>query len=131
MRIEANTVHTARLSYDGAGRYDCTRRGRSPFGPSPTLLGAYLKLRKRSVHYAFLAWENYRPRYVEEMRALWTSNRAAWVDLVQRAREGVVLCCFCENATHCHRRLLAPLVIAAGARLGVTLVQGEELGDGR
>ncbi len=57
-----------------------------------------------------LAWEDYVPRYLEEMR-----SEPAISDikrLAELARSGTItLMCICEDETRCHRSVLRDLVI--------------------
>lgn len=50
------------------------------------------------------AWEAYRPAFLAEMRLSYRRRRKAWDELL--ARSMVVLLCFCEDESHCHRTLL-------------------------
>lgn len=79
----------------------------APFAPSWAILGAA----KRGE----LAWREYAPRYVAEMRLSYRANRAAWDALV--ARERVVLTCYCVAPAECHRTLLAEILGKLGAEL--------------
>lgn len=81
---------------------------RRRLGPSRELHADYFGKRGRTI-----AWDEYRSRYEEEMRA--AHSRAAIEDLAARHARGetVTLLCFCENDARCHRSLLARLVAAA------------------
>lgn len=76
----------------------------------------------RALHAAFygkdgapLGWEDYRARYLEEMK----EQGARIADLAARVRRGetVTLLCSraCEDETHCHRSLLRHLIERAVA----------------
>lgn len=142
-------VHTARLpnpraripGYRGPDAFNITRRGggaaADPFAPSDPLLDAGLackRLAKKKsgpggateeerLEFAF-AW--YRELYIEEMRASYRRNPAAWRELLGRGR--LVLQCYCGTAHRCHRRVLAELLVAVGQRHRVEVVDGGELG---
>jgi uncharacterized protein YeaO (DUF488 family) len=130
------TVHTARVSYDGADRLDVTRKSAGPdgivFAPSWAILGPALKAREvaewllkaslwereAAARIEREAWEAYVPAYLAEMRESWRANRHAWHALL--ARESVTLVCYCTDPERCHRTLLAGIL----AKLGAT-VAGE------
>ena len=64
------------------------------------------------------AWARYVPLYVAEMRVSYRANVEAWKELL--ARREVTLCCYCaawpgSAELHCHRRLLAALLVKCGA----------------
>lgn len=63
------------------------------------------------------AWERYVPAYTAEMRASYRVNVEAWKELL--ARREVTLCCYCAappgGELHCHRRVLASLLVKCGA----------------
>jgi uncharacterized protein YeaO (DUF488 family) len=82
-------------------------------GPSRALLDDFHG--KRS---AAISWEDYVPRYLEEMRGaaqLWRIR-----DLVGRLARGETVTLLCSSActdpARCHRTLLANLIAAAAAR---------------
>jgi uncharacterized protein YeaO (DUF488 family) len=59
-----------------------------------------------------LAWENYVPRYLEEMRS--DEARAMIQHLAELARsQTITLMCICPEENRCHRSLLRKLVIEA------------------
>lgn len=100
-------VHTARVTYSGRDRLDVTRKsaltvGRS-FAPSWAILAPALAARKAGDE--ALAWANYVTAFVAEMRASYREHRADW-DWLLSCNE-VTLVCYCTNAEHCHRTLLA------------------------
>lgn len=61
------------------------------------------------------AWSTYQRTYLDEMRRSYVAHRAQWAALLARTR--VVLCCYCVDAEHCHRTLLARDILP---RLGAT-----------
>jgi hypothetical protein len=69
------------------------------------------------------AW--YAPRYRGEMLRSWKTKRAAWDALL--ARNVVVLCCYEGGRDHCHRGLLAPMLVKAGVHVGRRVVDGGEV----
>lgn len=122
-------VHTARMSYCGPDRFDITRKsgcveGRI-FAPTWATLGPALRSRKavddlRAAGYNHnagqieaAAWDRYVPLYTAEMRVSYQRRRVAWNGLL--ARERVVLVCYCTDPNHCHRRLLAGILVKLGA----------------
>jgi uncharacterized protein YeaO (DUF488 family) len=82
-------------------------------GPSRALLDDFHGKRG-----AAITWDDYVPRYLDEMRGaaqLWRIR-----DLARRVGEGATVTLLCSSActdpAHCHRTLLARLVTAAAAR---------------
>ena len=136
-------IYTARIDYTGPARIDVTRRGGSPFGPNWATLAPVLKIRAeraalekmRAVTLAEVdaksarrieletqfdaAWQDYSEKYLDEMRLVWRTNRAAWQALSHEARKQshLVLVCYCTDSTRCHRTVLASLLVRAFARL--------------
>jgi hypothetical protein len=122
-------VYTARVGSRDPDALDITRKGASaarrsgqhfdgePFAPSWAILRPALAARREGddmrraldvTGETFIerrAWERYVPAFVEEMRASYRAHRPAWAALL--ARERVVLCCYCADPQHCHRRILA------------------------
>lgn len=112
-------VHTARMGIRDPDYLDITRAGAdkrpephrgigSFFAPSRYLLNHYLWLKGKSTgdgELSDLEWLDYRKRYIAEMRASYGSFRAHWVTLLSWNR--VVLVCFCQDPTRCHRTVLA------------------------
>lgn len=119
-------VWTAPFRYQGVNRCDITRKSAPPellpFAPSWAILRPALEARRqaakvggaegRSIMGA--AWTDYVGAYIAEMRASYRRDRAAWDALLQR--ECVVLVCYCPDPDHCHRRLLARVILP---KLGV------------
>lgn len=111
-------VYTARVTYDGPGRLDITRKSAGPdglpFAPSWDILGPMLRARKRENGPAgVLLWPEYVEDYTAEMRASYRQHRAAWDALLARAE--VTLVCYCNDPAHCHRTLLAGILAKLGA----------------
>ncbi len=122
------TVQTARISYDGPDRLDVTaksapREGK-PFAPTWKLVTWGLKMRdeanKKRAHgdpradgFWEWVWKIYAQRYREQMRVSYAHRRRAWDELLERER--VVLVCYCADAEHCHRRVLAAILVKLGA----------------
>lgn len=108
-------VFTAQLSYRGEDRLDITRKSGgtsgSPFAPSWQILGPALTA--RAAHRLPEHWPTYREAYLQEMRGSYRSDSSPWHALL--ARVSVTLCCYCADARHCHRRLLAEILVRLGA----------------
>mgnify|MGYP003546144974 CR=1 FL=1 len=110
------SVFTARISYSGADKFDCTRKSGTEglfLAPSWLILGPALRL-MRAGHTGY-AWATYVPEYLDEMRRSYVDNRPQWTALLARSR--VVLCCYCTDPEHCHRALLRARILPA---LGAT-----------
>jgi len=120
-------VWTARISSTDIDRFDITRKTAwlaqkakkpapgDPFAPSWLLL--------KSGQSGAMSWEQYAAAYLTQMRLSYRVYRSAWDALLARKR--VVLCCFCSNSGHCHRRLLAEALMKLGADY-----KGERPSDG-
>lgn len=119
-------VHTARLPHHGCPGYtgrdaiDVTRGSGGAYGgafaPSRELLDEAQAMKRRAKKdeaKLVEAWGWYAPRYVEEMRQSYRTNRLQWAQLLARAE--VTLCCYCGTWSRCHRRLLAELLVKCGA----------------
>jgi len=112
------SVYTSRVTYAGADRLDVTRKGAGPeglpFAPSWAILGPVITMRRL---YGVVGVDQVWPKYVEdytaEMRVSYRDHRPAWDAVL--ARSSVTLVCFCVDPTHCHRTVLAGLLIACGA----------------
>lgn len=128
-------VYSARISYRGEDRLDVTRKSGQEglfLAPSWKILRPAIAARKRAAALAMedaivpalaerkVAWDRYVPAYLEEMRASYRRELAAWNALL--ARERVVLVCYCVDAEHCHRYLLRTQILP---KLGA--VDGGEL----
>jgi hypothetical protein len=140
-------VYTARVSTRDPDRFDVTRKSGGVhgtiFAPSWGILrpaldrmrnakwhasmvtaeyeGCLDEARERAEHAAeakrieTLAWDRYAPAYESEMRASYRMYRAEWEALLERKR--VVLVCYCTDANHCHRTLLARILWKLGAHV--------------
>ena len=111
-------AHTARVAYAGPDRLDITAKSADPagraFAPSWAILGPALELRRTGGPVAMAyAWPEYAAAYTSEMRASYKRDRAAWDALL--ALDRVVLVCYCTDAAHCHRRVLAEILARLGA----------------
>jgi hypothetical protein len=102
-------VWTARISSRDPDRLDVTRKSGGPIGscfaPSAGLLAAGKSSR--------VTWDEYRDRYLAEMRERYRARRDAWESVRNRPR--VVLCCYCVDPDACHRSLLAGYFCKLGA----------------
>ena len=124
-------VWTARVSWRGEGRLDITRKSAGPaglpFAPSWAILRPALDARSRAFtirnssggnlpladRIEAEAWARYVPAYTAEMRASYRAHYEAWRELLA-ARERTLVC-YCTDAAHCHRRLLALMLVKCGA----------------
>lgn len=109
-------VYTARMGYRGEDGLPVTRKVVThpdglPFAPSLPLLDEFLAHRRAGRGEAM--WPEYERRYTAEMRASYCKSRGAWDALL--AREEVTLLCFCHDPSHCHRGILARLLVRCGA----------------
>jgi hypothetical protein len=111
-------IWTARVNYRGPDRLDITRKSAGPsglpFAPSWAILGPALARRRAGdVEAIANAWPQYAADYTAEMRRSYVEQRAAWDQLL--ARSEVTLVCYCTDPAHCHRTVLAGLLVKAGA----------------
>ncbi len=127
-------IATANINtYGRADRFDITRGTGTGdgllFAPSHEILAPAIAARKQAEKHLRAgnerqamvvenaAWRTYEPLYVEEMRASARAHRDVWDRLL--ARERVTLVCFCDltkwPAGHCHRVVLAGLLVKFGA----------------
>jgi hypothetical protein len=118
-------VWTATLRYGGPGRLDVTRKGSHPLGiafaPSVDILHPILSLRSRCeglkaslpreqlVALWHEIWSLYAGAYRAEMRVSYGSKTTgvAWAHVL--GWKEVTFCCFCPNASFCHRTVLAQI----------------------
>ncbi len=70
-------------------------------------------MRRRAGLDELTTWPQYVLDYTAEMRISYRNRRAAWDALL--ARDEVTLCCYCPDAVHCHRTLLADILRQLGA----------------
>ncbi len=137
------TVYTSRIDYSGPDRIDITRKSGCRvgkcFAPSWKILKPALDDMKRAgkmradasllpsprvravvvsgandLHDA--AWRRYVDAFTSEMRVSYRENRGTWDDVL--SRDEVTLCCYCTDAAHCHRRLVADMLVKLGATYG-------------
>ncbi len=129
-------VWTARISYRGADRLDITRAGADtakrkgarfdglPWAPSWRILRPALDARslawtmraadpEGAERVERHAWEVYEEAFRAEMRVSFLAHHEAWAELLA-ARERTLVC-YCTDAAHCHRRLLASMLAKCGA----------------
>lgn len=111
-------VYTARISYAGADRLDVTRKSAGPeglpFAPSWRILRPVIEARRNGSSWVWL-WPRYVDDYTAEMRTSYRDQRPAWDALLGRAE--VTLLCYCTDAEHCHRTLLAGMLGRLGAEM--------------
>ena len=107
--------HTARIGFSGAGGLDISRKSGGPLGlcfaPSWDLLKPYLDKRKAGA-LTDQDWQEYRRRFLEEMRQSYQHHRRAWQELL--GQRHAVLCCYCDRYP-CHRFLVAWCLLQMGA----------------
>jgi len=110
------SVYTARVDYAGPDRLDVTRKSAGPeglpFAPSWAILGPILNARRGGPSYVW-PWPGYVRDYTAEMRRSFREHSAAWSALL--ARDEVTLVCYCSDAVHCHRAVLAEILVKLGA----------------
>lgn len=106
-------VHTARITYSDPDWLDVTRKsGDLAFAPSWRILRPMLDAKRIGSSWVML-WPQYVEDYTREMRVSYRENRAAWDALL--ARDEVTLVCYCVDAAHCHRTVLAGILGRLGA----------------
>lgn len=55
------------------------------------------------------AWSKYAKLFVDEMRTSYRENKDLWLSLLKKDR--VVLCCYCNDHTMCHRTIVAKEIL--------------------
>jgi len=121
----AVTVWTARISTKDPDAFDVTRKsGSHVFAPSWKILGPMLDRRRVGRTTTNEEWREYARNYFEEMRTSLRANPDAWKAL--RARERVVLTCYCVNPARCHRTLLGKFLEKLGATFAGELTEYNE-----
>jgi hypothetical protein len=103
-------IYTARVTYGGKDRVDITAKGGSFFAPSWPLLNRFLAVRK-SGRETEETWTEYTEAYMAEMRNAYRRDKSAFHTL---ASSNATLVCYCTG-THCHRFLLAGILVKLGA----------------
>ena len=130
------SVHTARLTYAGADRFDVTRPAADayskrtgaawegePFAPSWTILRPALNAlhAAKGLSPVMLRastrswWEDYVRAYTHEMRQSYRRHPEAWAAVL--ARREVTLVCYCADPERCHRTVLAGILAKLGANV--------------
>lgn len=110
-------IFTAHVRYMGMDRLQITRRQNRDllgllFAPSNEILSQMLEARRRSADDAEAMWDWYTERYLEEMIVSYDNHRDSWQRLLLLPE--VTLCCFCHDASRCHRTLAAGFLGAIG-----------------
>lgn len=125
----ALVVNTARMGYRGPDWLDVTRQGNEDrvekgergghqgiglaFAPSWSLVRLFQGKTCKEGRVTDDNWASYVDAYTDEMRVSYRLRRGAWDKLL--AMPHVVLLCFCTDAEHCHRRVLAGILTKLGA----------------
>lgn len=138
--------------YSGPGGTDVSSNATSiwqQFAPSAPLLAMIQNARSQAKtlpdeamarHVMDAAWTEYAPRYLDEMRTLYRTHPDTFVKTLQVTNYAVLLCycpphhpvlpfgsAFDPVGVQCHRRLLAALLVAVGARFGIRVIDGGEV----
>ncbi|SDL27923.1 DUF488 family protein [Halarsenatibacter silvermanii] len=111
-------VYTAPMNYNGDKKtLDVTvKSGEETFAPTWAMV---MKTKKGE-----MSWAEYKKKYYEKMRESYRQNRERWQDLLEQ--EEIVLLCYCSSPESCHRRLLADMLVEAGAEYRGELAGGSE-----
>lgn len=101
------TVYTAPINYDGEKKaLDITvKTGDEVFAPTWKMV---MKTKQGK-----MTWEEYKSKYRQLMRKSYRENFERWQEIL--SQEEIVLLCYCQSPQHCHRRLLAEMLVEAGA----------------
>ena len=102
-------VWTSQYRYNGPDRLDITVKGQDPIGKyfAPTWK-MVIKSKK-----GILSKDDYKDQYIALMRKSLKKHKHIWKEVLSRKR--VVLVCFCEPKTFCHRLILAQIFETLGA----------------
>jgi len=105
-------LYTSTLAYDADDRLDVSRYGGHAIGVAfaPSLELLWWIKRRRATR-DLLA--EYMDRYRAEMRTSQRERPEAWASVL--ACDEVTCCCYCVNASACHRAALAEMLVAMGA----------------
>lgn len=118
---------TSRISTRDPDAFNITRKSATDgivFAPSWAILTPALEAMRRATRVGRenpkeatrireVTWTRYAVDYRQEMRDSYAEHRAAWDALLARPR--VVMVCYCVDAAHCHRLLLAGYLGRLGA----------------
>lgn len=140
-------IQSARIGYIGKHALDISRKSGKGngllFAPSWDILNPVIKLRREldalledtigadviARDYAEsmenAAWADYVPRFTDEMRRSFASNRDRWIDVIREPR--VVLLCYCTHKAHCHRHLVRSMLAKVGRSVGREVVDGGDM----
>jgi hypothetical protein len=114
MNERRKEVWTARISTRDPDAFNVTRKSGDPyFAPSWPLFLAMRAIRKTGREPTYDEWRIYAKTYLKEMQLSYERFPAPWEAL--RARQRVVLTCYCVNLERCHRKLLARILERLGA----------------
>lgn len=98
-------IWTGRIGCGDPDAIDVTVKGGSVFGPTWDMVMGWKSGR--------LSWRSeYERQYMQLMRERYRLNRRPFEEVLKRDR--VVLCCYCGTPEHCHRRLLAEILVKLG-----------------
>lgn len=118
------TIYTANIVFNGADRLDITANGvdtarnkglpapGSCLAPSGGLLSWALKQIYEygdSEDTRRCLWPEYSRRYIEEVRDTYRKDKKPFEALLRRS--SLVLVCYCKDASYCHRRLAADILV--------------------
>lgn len=126
-------IQTARISYRGDDRLDVTAKSAPPhakaFAPTWKLVNWGLKMRgesrkrlagahtayevKAAISHREWSWKMYSMRYRAQLDLRYKKDTSPWDEMLKRER--VVFVCYCTEADHCHRRVLAQKFVELGA----------------
>jgi len=95
-------IWTSRVNYDGPNRLDVTvKSGNGAFSPTWDMVMAVKK--------GIMTTDEFDHRYEKRMNQSMLSFPGLWLSL--SLEEEVVLCCYCNPHEHCHRFVLARIMV--------------------
>lgn len=119
--LQFYTASLTKFKDNGGDILDITRMTGSQglfFAPSWELLNPFLARRKNGL-FSPEDWKAYREGYLTEMRASVKANPddwATWRAFIQDSNlYEFTLSCYCEVPDHCHRSILAEILVKRGA----------------
>jgi len=116
--IKQLILKTSQYRYDGADRFDITRKnGNYNFAPSWNLIMGYKS--------KLIDEKKYRIEYKKQMSQSFFNNKREWEELLNKGE--VTLVCFCKKGEFCHRLILVEILQMLGKRFNIEVIYNGEI----